>query len=266
MPSKALRRLRHCAYFRSRSSARGGMILTCPQCATRYQTDAALFAPPGRKVKCAKCAHVWMQAAPPPDLEFGNEAVEPEPPQPVGEPVPQRAAYAPPREAYAPPTPTIPVQTRNPRAPTPWSTRLGLAAGWLGLALIVLVIGWSAETYRQQIATLWPESSSLYSALGLKVNARGIDIVNPADRVEKEDGQFVLVVTGRLVNITQRELTVPPLSVVLTDDDKRSLYQWSFSPGASILKPGEGVDFRTRLSSPPAGVKHLEIRFSGSDG
>jgi hypoxanthine phosphoribosyltransferase len=65
------------------------------------------------------------------------------------------------------------------------------------------VIGWAAETYRQQIASLWPQSSSLYSALGLKVNARGIDIVDPEDHVEKEDGQFVLVVTGRLVNITQ---------------------------------------------------------------
>jgi hypothetical protein len=88
--------------------------------------------------------------------------------------------------------------------------------------------------------------------------------VNPSDHIEKEDGQFVLVVTGKLVNITQRELTVPPLSVVLTDDDMRALYQWSFSPGASTLKPGESVAFRTRLSSPPSGVKHLQIRFGGT--
>jgi predicted Zn finger-like uncharacterized protein len=241
------------------------MILTCPQCATRYQTDAALFAPPGRKVKCAKCAHVWLQAPPPPDPELDVAVEEPAPPRPVEEP--QRTAYVPPREAYAPaaaaaPTRHIPDRT----APASWPHRAGLAAGWVGLVLIVLLIGWSAESYRQQIATLWPESSSLYSALGLKVNARGIDIVDPADHIEKEDGQFVLVVTGRLVNITQRELTVPPLSVVLIDDDKRPLYQWSFSPAAATLKPGEGIDFRTRLSSPPSGVKHLEVRFSGSDG
>ncbi len=243
------------------------MILTCPQCATRYQTDAALFAPPGRKVKCAKCAHVWLQAAPPPEPDLDVAAEEPPPEQPIDEPPPQRAAYAPPREAYAPArdyAPAPPVSAPSRAAGTPWSTRLGVAAGWLGLAVIVLVIGWAAETYRQQIASLWPQSSSLYSALGLKVNARGIDIVDPSDHVEKEDGQFVLVVTGKLVNITQRELTVPPLSVVLTDDDMRSLYQWSFSPGASTLKPGESVPFRTRLSSPPAGVKHLQIRFGGA--
>jgi len=244
------------------------MILTCPQCATRYQTDAALFAPPGRKVKCAKCAHVWLQAAPPPESDLEMAVEERSAPRPIEEPAPQRSAYAPPREVYAPaqdayvPAPSIPAKAQTPS--TPWSTRLGLAAGWLGLALIVLVIGWAAETYRQQIASLWPQSSSLYSALGLKVNARGIDIVDPADHVEKEDGQFVLVVSGKLVNITQRELTVPPLSVVLTDDDMRALYQWSFSPGASTLKPGESVPFRTRLSSPPSGVKHLQIRFGGT--
>jgi predicted Zn finger-like uncharacterized protein len=243
------------------------MILTCPQCATRYQTDAALFAPPGRKVKCAKCAHVWLQAAPPPEPELDIAAEEPPPSRPVDEPVPQRAAYAPPQEVYAPARDYAPASSVAAPAKVrgaSWSTRLGLAAGWIGLAAIVLVIGWAAETYRQQIASLWPQSSSLYSALGLKVNARGIDIVDPADHVEKEDGQFVLVVTGKLVNITGRELTVPPLSVVLTDDDMRSLYQWSFSPGASTLKPGESVPFRTRLSSPPSGVKHLQIRFGGS--
>src|SRR5208283_2661005 len=86
--------------FSQRSSARGGMILTCPECSTRYQTDAALFAPPGRKVKCAKCAHVWLQAAPPPEPELDIAAEEPQ--HPVDEPAPQRAAYAPPREDYAP--------------------------------------------------------------------------------------------------------------------------------------------------------------------
>lgn len=245
------------------------MIFTCPQCSTRYQTDAALFAPPGRKVKCAKCAHVWLQAALPqePDAEFAAE--EPQAPSPAAEPPPQRAAYVPPQESYAPARdyPAAPTVSAPRKAPaTPWSYRLGIAAGWLGLALIVLVIGWAAETYRQQIASLWPQSSSLYSALGLKVNARGIEIVDQADNVEKEDGQFVLVVTGKLVNITGRELTVPPLSVVLIDDDMRSLYQWSFAPGASTLKPGESVPFRTRLSNPPAGVKHLQIRFGGTGG
>lgn len=238
------------------------MILTCPECATRYQTDASLFAPPGRKVKCAKCGHVWMQAAPEPEPVAEEPA--PPPPQPAAYvPESQRAAYAPanpvPREeALAPPA--------DEKRRAAWLPRAGLALGWLGLVAIILLIAWSADAYRQQIASLWPQSSSLYSALGLRVNARGIDIRDVVKRMEKEDGQSVLAVSGRLLNITTRELTVPQVSVTLTDDDKRTLYQWSFSSGVDTLKPGQSVQFRTRLSSPPAGVRHLEVRLAGNAG
>jgi predicted Zn finger-like uncharacterized protein len=40
------------------------MILTCPNCAARYQVDPAKFQPDGRKVRCAKCGHTWHQPAP----------------------------------------------------------------------------------------------------------------------------------------------------------------------------------------------------------
>ena len=40
------------------------MILTCPQCATRYQVDGAKFPGAGRNVRCAKCGHVWHQLGP----------------------------------------------------------------------------------------------------------------------------------------------------------------------------------------------------------
>src|ERR1700748_2878602 len=40
------------------------MILTCPNCSTRYQADEAKFPPSGRQVRCAKCGHVWHQPGP----------------------------------------------------------------------------------------------------------------------------------------------------------------------------------------------------------
>jgi predicted Zn finger-like uncharacterized protein len=67
------------------------MILTCPECTTRYQTDASQFAPDGRKVRCAKCGHVWLQMPPAPEPEAGLEDAS-ETPEPEAEPVapPQR--------------------------------------------------------------------------------------------------------------------------------------------------------------------------------
>ncbi|MGH7095153.1 MAG: zinc-ribbon domain-containing protein, partial [Stellaceae bacterium] len=49
------------------------MIVTCPECATRYRVaDDALDAPHGRRVRCARCGHVWLhrpdpQSEPPGD-------------------------------------------------------------------------------------------------------------------------------------------------------------------------------------------------------
>src|SRR6476660_3476397 len=45
------------------------MILTCPQCATRYQLKGSEFPASGRSVRCAKCRHIWFQNPPPPDAE-----------------------------------------------------------------------------------------------------------------------------------------------------------------------------------------------------
>ena len=38
--------------------------------------------------------------------------------------------------------------------------QLALAGGWIGLVVVVLVIGWAAVSYRKQVATLWPQSAS----------------------------------------------------------------------------------------------------------
>jgi predicted Zn finger-like uncharacterized protein len=236
------------------------MILTCPQCATRYQTDAAAFQPAGRRVRCAKCGHVWFQEAPRPEPAEAElpRAAPPEPPRP--EPV--RAAYAEPAPARtyedeeAPPAPAF-------RLPL---DRIALAAGWLGLVAAVLVIGWAAVSYREEIATLWPQSSSLYSALGLKVNARGIAFSGVSRHYETEDDQVVLAVSGNIVNVSKRELPVPQVEVTLTGKDTRALYHWSFTPGAATLRPGQSVHFLTRLSNPPGAARHLELRFADAGG
>jgi predicted Zn finger-like uncharacterized protein len=255
------------------------MILTCPQCQTRYEADASKFAPPGRKVKCAKCGNIWhhqeapaaepaaaskADAAPAPAPQAEPELTPVLPPKPAVEPEPQRAAYAPAPERVAErPAPSAAKKSKPPaRAPR----RLGAIAGWAGLVVVILVIGWSSLTYRQQIATVWPQAASFYSALGLRVNTRGLDFVDVAYHRETEDGQPVLAVTGKLVNISARDISVPPIEVVLTDDSKRMLYHWSFSSTAHTLRPGQQVAFLTRLSSPPAGARHLELRFAAGGG
>ncbi len=253
------------------------MILTCPACSTRYTVDEAKFPAAGRTVRCAKCGHSWHQAGPEPEPapepEFAPAPVpepepdvtpaaaeaipapvvaEPEPPleEPFGGPSAGTRAYAPPAQ--------MPERFREQKLQT-----AAVVAGWVGLVAVVLLIGYSAVRYRQDIAAIWPQSAGVYSGLGMPVNASGIDFRNVTYRRESEDGQSVLVVTGQIVNGGARELPVPQtVRVGLTDIDNRELYHWTFKPDATVLKPGAQLSFRTRLSSPPAAARFAVVTFA----
>jgi predicted Zn finger-like uncharacterized protein len=241
------------------------MILTCPACGTRYQADEAKFPPDGRMVRCAKCSHVWHQqglgAAPEPDVA----EIAPEPqaqPERRSAPEPEPELSFSGLRAFAPRRDAAMVEEEE-REPIAWGAMLGVAAGWIALIAVVLVIGYSVVKYRQEIAMIWPQSAGVYSTLGLKVNNRGIDFAHVDYHRESEDGQVVLAVTGTIVNDGDRELPVPQsVRVTLSDTANHELYHWNFTPNVQTLKAGQSAAFLTRLSSPPAAATHLEVRFS----
>jgi predicted Zn finger-like uncharacterized protein len=242
------------------------MILTCPQCQTRYQTVAAQFSPAGRKVRCAKCGTVWHQSAPDPEPEHIVAPISVPPMLAATATAPSAFAaatpsYATPPGSYAAPQPQARTEMRS---PTAWVERLAIAGGWAGLVAIILVIGWTSLRFKQEIATLWPQSSSLYATLGVPVNTRGIEFSGVSYRREVEDGQVVLAVSGKLVNISTRELAVPSIVVTVTDSAQHELYHWAFNAQRSTLRPGQSLDFLTRLSSPPPGARHLQLHFAAS--
>ncbi len=224
------------------------MILTCPACATRYQADDAKFPPEGRRVRCAKCGHVWHQP--------GQPSPEPEAaaaPEPAAKPESALSGT----RAFAPAA-TVPDEAK----PFALSAKLAVAAGWVGLILVVLGIGYAAVRYREEIAMIWPQSAGVYSSLGLKIDGHGVRFDHVSYRRETENGQTVLSVTGDIVNSGTRELPVPQnILVTLSDGADHELYHWSFTPSVQTLKPGQSTPFNTRLSSPPAGARHLEVRF-----
>ena len=119
------------------------MILTCPACGTRYQADEAKFPPDGRMVRCAKCSHVWHQAGP--RRRRRNRMS----PSSRRSPSAKRSAASEPEpdifsrtRAFAPPA----AEPSVAREPIAWGAMLGVAAGWIGLIAVVLVIGYSAVT------------------------------------------------------------------------------------------------------------------------
>jgi len=244
------------------------MILTCPSCDTRYSVDGTKFPSQGRTVRCAKCGHSWHQAAeaPEPEPESVTEsAAVPGAAAPAAAPetaVSEPSASAVP-DSFSPTRAYVPASAEPTQPRVPMASRLAVAAGWVGLIVVVLLIGISAVRYRQDIAVIWPQSAGVYSSLGLKVSASGIDFREVAYKRESEDGQTVLAVSGKIVNGGPRELPVPQtVRVTLSDASNHELYHWTFKPTATVLAPGQTIPFNTRLSSPPAAARHLEVRFA----
>ena len=233
------------------------MILTCTSCGTRYSVDGSKFPAAGRTVRCAKCGHSWHQpgetAEPVPEEPLAPAVVETVPETPVSEPV--DVSYSPSRSFTSPST--APAEPSAPLGP-----KLAIAAGWIGLFAVVLLIAFAAVKYRQHIASIWPQSAGVYNGLGLPVNASGLDFQKVDYRRETEDSQVVLAVSGEIVNTSSRQLPVPQIvRVTLSDSNKRELYHWTFKPNVTVLAPGQSAPFLTRLASPPSAARNLEVSF-----
>jgi predicted Zn finger-like uncharacterized protein len=230
------------------------MIITCPQCETRYTADAGSFPASGRKVRCSKCGHVWQQAAPEPERVLSTEAA------------PAAAAAGAATNAPADSvTPRAMIETKTTAPRRSWAERLGLIAGWTGLVALLVLVGWMGLRFRQEINALWPQSSALYATFGVKVNSGGIEINDVTYRHGTENGRSVFEVGGKLVNVSSRELAVPRVRVSLTDDNQRELYHWIYSPPLRTLGVGQSIAFSTRLTGPPPSAKHFQLHFASQD-
>ena len=234
------------------------MIITCPSCQTRYTVKAQAFMPSGRKVRCASCGHSWHQDAPI-DQPL---AVTPEPePVPAARAEPASFAAEVAHTATAQPAPAAPRAARMRRQGAGWET----AAGWVVLVAVIGGLFGSLFAYREAVVTLWPNANALYAVVGMPVNTRGLEFRDITWARETEDGKPVLAIFGEVVNLTERQLSVPKVRVALQDAAGNEIYHWTFDVQPAQVGPREAINFVTRMESPPQEADALEVRFATAD-
>ena len=148
-------------------------------------------------------------------------------------------------------------KAKNKRKPKfPWP-RPGLRAAIVMLAVILagLIVG------RAKVVQVAPQTASLYGALGLPVNLRGLVFENVRTTGEVHEGVPVLIVEGTIANVVNRTVEVPRLRFAMRNRTGQDIYAWTSVTGRSILAPGETAAFRTRLASPPADGRDVSVRF-----
>lgn len=208
------------------------MILTCPDCSTRYHVDPTSLSAGGRKVRCANCGHRWS-ARPPEDA-----------PQVVD------LAVA----ADAPRRPGAVIGADQDRG----SRNL---IAWLALVLVVLVLA-GAVIGRNEIAQVLPASAGVYQTLGLPVTLRlDLKLENVTSERLEERGLSILVVQGEIVNRAGAARDVPPIKVTLLDDSGRQLQHELFEADDARLAPDQRTSFSARLVNPTEQARNFSVTF-----
>ena len=150
---------------------------------------------------------------------------------------------------------------RRTRRPQDVRRRRWRKPGFPAAILILLGLNACIVTWRADIVRLLPQTASLYAAVGLPVNLRGLSFEKIRVSRSEHEGAGVLVLEGSIVNLAARPVEVPRLRLALHNPAKHEIYAWTMQPPRSILGPGDTLPFRSRLASPPADARDVQVRF-----
>jgi predicted Zn finger-like uncharacterized protein len=270
------------------------MLIVCPSCTTAYRIELSTLGAAGRTVRCARCRATWFasvaELAP---ATIGLPMVQEAPRPPQASPVENgEVDQARPEAGDIDATPSdaasVTIDNSPPLVPAlaqdagsaaatgpdieTVAARHARQAGrkrrragrWPGLPTIILVLAGTIAAllhWRTTVVRFVPQTASLFAAVRLPVNLRGLSFNDVKTSVETSDGVSVLVVEGMIANLTRQPLDVPRLRFAVRNAGGYEVYAWTALPTEPVLAPGDRAPFRSRLASPPADAQDIIVRF-----
>jgi len=273
------------------------MHIICPHCTTSYAIDLATLGVAGRTVRCSRCKEVWL-ARPEDTVEVGvpamaaagEEAAATEATAqwdglagedsqdqgvpvvdspsisgdwPGGEGAPRAGESDWPSIARNDRQDTATERKRRPwklfgpsmRAPGKPLISLPNACAAMGALALALTI------WRVEVVRLLPQTAAFYRMVGLEVNLRGLAFKDVKVTTETVEGKPVLVIEGMIVGQARKPVELPRLRFSVRDAQGAEIYAWNTVLEQPLLNPGETAWFKSRLASPPAEGRNIDIRF-----
>lgn len=262
------------------------MILTCPECSTKYVVKDGAIPPGGRQVRCASCKASWHQDAELGPAEEETAATVPESPaaEAQAEPVP---VPDPDSSVLSQPEPLATAETAAPANAQQWQpVETGPAAsamaeevervefepffhdepvdeprrGWR-LVLAALVLAALAA-----VAFWFLAPASLKARIGIAEGQTELEVIQEGhSRQRLASGNDLFTVSGRIVNPTAKSQPVPPLQAeLLAADQQTVLYRWTIAPPADSVPPNGSAAFHSAEMGVPDGGKWLRLRLAAS--
>ena len=267
------------------------IVLSCPNCATRFSAPADKFIPNGRQVRCSNCQQTWFHAAPTtseipaPDAATGLSggatvstrgatsvtATAPAPAKATATPAPAKEATTTPegstiREELA--------QRERRRRDGGFFTWLLWALALLLLAAILAYVfraplaravpslAPALERYTDRIDTTAQRlvgtqaPASPFVLRDIRYDLRGYD--------EGEEGERAMLVEAQVENTGDTDLPAPQLRVRIVDPEGAPLLAAIIGPedmDAATIKAGGSTRYFTRIPEPSADFARVLVDF-----
>jgi len=217
------------------------MIISCPECAKRYDVDAHLIPEKGRKVRCVVCSHEWRQL---PDL---LQKIDSDPAI---------------KQLHDVTRPMDVVQ----KARGKWIARSVWSVLCLGI-LVALIV------FPQDVVRILPKTKALYGWAGIDVLApgEGLALTNLQTRYVNGLPDAKIHIEGDVVNTTDHVVMLAPLHVYLLSDEAKCaqknsdgqclLSKFDYELQGTSLLPGEQTHFIVEHKAPSQPVTFVSVEF-----
>lgn len=209
------------------------MIITCPECKTRYMIKSEKLGIDPKSVRCAKCKHQWLVNPNP----LAQDLTKEKPPLP---PVARLSA------------PSLEEQQKELNAKI--HKRKTILFSFIAALLVSCLV--ASVALKGQIMQKYPSLVTVYELVGFDApeqqnNFAGLEIVSVERQQDKTADMTVLSFTGKIKNTSEIEVPVPNVKVQLFDEDTILLDEWTAQPEHKTLKPGEMTPWVCRFYDPP---------------
>ena len=275
------------------------MHIVCPHCTTSYAVDLANLGTAGRTVRCSRCKEVWL-ARPEDAAEAKASALAMAEAGPEGA-TGEWNVLARQDDNGAGQTPVVvspsisadwPADGEGSRVGRDWPSisredmegagaarqhhawfqkllrpqagprppgkpfiSLPTVCAAMGALVLALVI------WRVDVVRLVPQAAAFYKMVGLEVNMRGLAFKDVKITSETMEGKPVLVIEGVIVGLARKPVELPRLRFSVRDAQGAEIYAWNALLEQAVLNPGERAWFKSRLASPPAEGRNIDVRF-----
>lgn len=217
------------------------MILTCPECESRFLVPSEALLPDGRKVRCSSCAHTWFQEPDQEEIEDIEENPVEEIPEAI-KPIPKGSS--------------VPVVTeeKNPKA-----TIISYAAA-VGAFFIVLGILLAAQT---PVMRATSGMTGFYALFGTSPNIPGEGLVFDKVQAKMEAGKEIKL-KGHIINLTSKDVPLPMIRASLKDDYDKIVEEWIIDIGQTTLNAEGDISFESSYNPNDKEAQQIEVAFTMS--